>query len=100
IKRCRRTHGLSAAISAFFDLNLALRKTAWANQDLIGNPNQVSGRKFGAGPLIEVVIEHLDLLPGEVTIELLAGGIGIGRALLQVEDRDLRSGERRGGEEG
>src|SRR5664279_2088807 len=86
IQRRGRAHHLARAAGALFHLDLALGQAARADQHLPGDADQVGGSEFGARPLVEVVIEHLDTLGSEVFVELLAGSIGVGRALLQVED--------------
>ena len=39
--------------------------------------------------MVEIVVEHVDASGGELAVEPLAGGIGIGPALLEVKQRDL-----------
>ena len=54
-----------------------------------GTPIRSAVANLAPGPLVEVVIEHVDALGRQRAVELLAGGVGVGAALLEIEDRDL-----------
>ena len=84
----RRAQQFAAAVGAALDLDLALGEPLRADQHLPGHADQVGGGEFGARPLVEVVVEHVDALGRKRAIELLAGGVGVAAALLEVEDRD------------
>ena len=80
---------LSAPVGPFFDLHLALGEATRPHQDLIGNSNKVCGREFRARPFVEIMIEHLNPFRRKIAVELLAPAVGLGRALLEVKNRDL-----------
>src|SRR4051812_8657248 len=82
----RRAEILARAVAAPLDLELALGKPLGADQDLPGDPDQVGGGEFCARALVGIVIEHVDALGLELAIKRLTGGVGIARALLQIED--------------
>ena len=89
VDRIDKAEQLAAAVGPPLDLDLALGEPFRPDQDLPGNADQVGGGEFCSWTLVEIIIEHLDPFGGELAIEPLGGGIGVGGALLEVEDRDL-----------
>src|SRR5580692_259208 len=83
----RRAEILARAVAAPLDLELAFGKALRADQNLPGNTDQVGGGELGAGALVGVVVQYFDAPGGELAIKLFARSIGVGRALLQIEDR-------------
>src|SRR3569623_306231 len=86
--RLIETHHLAAAVGALFDLDLALGETLRPDQNLPRNTDQVGGGEFAARTLVGVVVEHVHTRRRQFLIELLAGGVGFGSALLQEENGD------------
>src|SRR5439155_10845488 len=92
---CRvRRKLLARAIGAPLELDRARGKPFGADQDLPGDTDQVGRGEFGTGPLIEVVVEHVEAPRRERAVEMLAGRIGRAVSLLQVEDDRLERGDR------
>src|SRR5215468_11148539 len=81
-----RAHVLARAVAAAFHLDFALGKAFRADQNLPGNADQVGARELGAGALVGVVIEDIDALGGQLCVELLAGAVDRGIALLQIQN--------------
>src|SRR5262249_16030757 len=84
-----RAQAFAAAIGPFLDLVLARRDALRTDHHLAGHPDQVGSGEFRARALVDVVIEHVDALPGQVAVEALASAICRAVALLEVEDRHL-----------
>src|SRR3569623_1764453 len=90
--RLIETHHLAAAGGALFDLDLALGETLRPDQNLPRNTDQVGGGEFAARTLVGVVVAHVPTRRRQFLIELLAGGVGFGCALLldEIGDADRR----------
>src|SRR5262249_30743752 len=89
-----QTDKLAAVVSAFFDFNLAARQAFWADQHLPRNSDKIGSGKFGAGALVEIVIENVDASGAQSAVKLLAGRVGIRAALLEIENGRLERRDR------
>src|SRR5215472_8297004 len=87
-------HEFAAAVGALLDLDLALGQALRPDQNLPRNADEIGGSEFRARPLVEVVVEHIDAFGGEFAVKPLAGGVGVGAALLEIEKRDFEWGDR------
>src|ERR1700722_17800257 len=89
-----KRHEFPLPVGATFDLDLALGKPPRPHQDLPGNTDQVSGREFRPGPLVQVMGEGVDPSGRQGCIEALTGWVRIGSPLLEVEYHDLERRDR------
>src|SRR6516162_7002627 len=87
--RVLNRHQLSPSVGAALELDLAFCKSSGTDHDLPWNPDEIGSREFRSRSMIEIVIEHVDVLRGQRLIELLASRIRIGAALFEIEDRDI-----------
>src|SRR6478752_2605823 len=94
LDRLGRRHQVAAAVGPALDLDLALGAPLGSDQHLPGHSDEIGGGEFRAWTLVAVVVEHVDALGRERTIELFTGGVGVGATLLEVEDHDLEGRDR------
>src|SRR6516164_1332904 len=69
-----------------FYLHFAFGEAARPDKDLPGNADQIGGGEFRPGPLIEIVVERIDAFGAELSIQPLAGSVGVAPTLLEIED--------------
>src|SRR5215831_15759072 len=94
VERSRGAHQLAAAVGARLDLDLPLGKAARSDHDLPRYSDEVGDREFRPGPLVEIVVEHLDPTRGQSLVKLLARPISGRFARLEIEDDRLERGDR------
>ena len=58
------------------------------------DPDQIGGGEFRARALVEIVVEHVEAFFAELAVKPLAGGVGVGAALLEIEDDDFEGRDR------
>src|SRR6266568_9607903 len=50
--------------------------------------------ELGTGPLVEVMVEHVEAARGQLAVELFARRVGVGGALLEIDHRDAERRDR------
>src|SRR5207244_5209601 len=61
-----------SAVGATLELDLALGEAPRTDQHLPGDADQVHGCELGTGPLVEVMVEHVEAARGQLAVELFA----------------------------
>ena len=79
-------HLLALAGAARGQLHDAVLEAARADGDAPGQADQVHRRELLARPRVAVVVERVEAARLEAPVEPLAGGVGVGVALLEVDD--------------
>ena len=70
---------LARAGAAVFEFDGAGGEAARAEDQLLGQADQIHRGEFGAGRLVAVVVQHLDPGVAQLAVEVVGGGGGIWR---------------------
>ena len=86
----RRVRGTRPAARpcAVLELDRAAGDAARADDELLGQADQVHRREFGAGRLVAVVVQHLDAGAEQLGVEILGGVAAARVARPQVDQAD------------
>src|SRR5271165_4281596 len=87
-RRCK-AHELALAATPRLQLDLALAKALWADDDLMRRADQIHRGEFRAGPVVAVVQQHVDARLFERGANLVAGAVAGGVADLEIDEPDL-----------
>ena len=83
---------LPLARAAIFDLDRAGGDAARADDELLGQADQIHRREFGARRLVAIVVEHLDPGGEQFAVEVVGGLAAalVGRTQIDQADAERR----------